>query len=208
MRLLLSDWKSCCAFVAWALFVARASFVSLSSVPVLRFGACFSPQGSSAELPRWHRAVQLFRAFLKCQCVTALIHHSIAQLTAGCRAGDRAADSGCWKEEGGSFGSLLATRRQEVPPKAFPKLCLDKFWHLWSKCLRRRGCSISGCCGHPRAGSGAEGKALLHSLGGCSLGTSALCRQGGASLKARKLPRALWVTRSSQNRFLFPTIYK
>lgn len=59
-----------------------------------------------------------------------------------------------------------------------------------------------------RAGSSAEGTALLHCfcllLGGCSLRTGALCSQGGASLKARKLPRALWVTRSSQNRFLFP----
>lgn len=203
MRLLLSDWKSHYVLVAWASFVTRASFVSLSSVPVLRFGACFSPQGSSAELPRWHRVVQLFRVFLKCQCVSALIHPGFAQLS---RAGACAAGSGCWKEEGGRFGSLLATRRQEVPPKVFPKLCLEESRYLWSKCLRRRGCSIAGCCGHPRPGRGAEGEALLRCF--CSLGTSALHSQGGTSSKTRKLPRALWVTRSSQNRFLFPTIYK
>lgn len=63
--------------------------------------------------------MQLLRVFLKCQCVTALIH--LQQRPAD----NAAAGSGCWKEGGGRFAFLLATRRQEESPKVFPKLCLD-----------------------------------------------------------------------------------
>lgn len=70
----------------------------------------------------------------------------------------------------------------------FPKLCLDT----------ELGCEANiseGEAAASLAGSSAEGKALLCwlclLLGGYSLGPGALCSQGEASLKARKLPRAL-----------------